>query len=67
LTWDEKNEYPKRMIMVFDRNFKELGIIELDNERYFVDFIRVVKEGLLIPVQSDYEDKKVFEIFEVKY
>jgi hypothetical protein len=67
MTWDEKNEYPKRMIMVFDRNFKEIGIIELDKERYFVDFIRVVKEGLLVPVQSDDEDKNVFEIFEVKY
>ncbi len=67
MTWDEKNEYPKRMIMVFDRNFKEIGILELDKERYFVDFIRVVKEGLLVPVQSDDEDKNVFEIFEVKY
>lgn len=65
--WDQKNEYPNRIIMVFDRSFKEVGVIELDKERYFVDFIRVVKEGLLIEVQSDDEDKKIFEIFEVEY
>lgn len=63
----EGNEYPERKIMVFDRKFKEVGLIKLDKDRYFVEFIRVVKEGLLIPVQSDYEDKKVFEIFEIKY
>ncbi|MHA7131522.1 DUF4221 family protein [Algoriphagus namhaensis] len=65
--WDKKNQYPTRILMVFDRGFKEVGLIELDRDRYFVDFIRVVKDGLLIQVQSDDEDKNVFEIFEIKY
>lgn len=63
----ENKEYPDRKIMVFDRKFNEIGIIELDKEKYWVEFIRIVKEGILIPVQSDDEDKKIFEIFEVKY
>lgn len=63
----ENNEYPDRKIMVFDRKFNEIGIIELDKKKYWIEFIRVVKEGILIPVQSDDEDKKIFEIFEVNF
>ena len=59
-------EYPNRKIMVFDREFNELGVIELDKEKYWVDFIKVVKEGILVQIQSDYEDKNIFEIFEIK-
>jgi hypothetical protein len=63
----ENNEYPERRIMIFDREFKEIGVLELDKEKYSVQLIRVVKEGLLIPAKSNDEDKNVFEIFEVKY
>ncbi|WP_192347196.1 DUF4221 family protein [Algoriphagus sp. Y33] len=62
----DDNEYPDRKIMVFDREFNELGVIELDKKKYWVDFIRVVKEGVLIRVQSENENKNIFEIFEVK-
>lgn len=61
----EKIKYPKRKIMVFDEKFKELGIVELDENKYFVDFIRVTKQGILIEVQTDDENKKTFELFKV--
>lgn len=58
---------PDRRIMVFDRQFNELGVIEVDKEKYWVDFVQVVREGILLTVKSDDEDKKIFEIFEVKF
>lgn len=63
----EDDEFPDRKIMVFDREFNELGVMDLDKNKYWVDHIKVVKEGILVTVKSDFEDKKVFEIFEVKY
>ncbi|MDR7128614.1 hypothetical protein J2X69_000946 [Algoriphagus sp. 4150] len=63
---NKKGRLPERTIMVFDEDFRELGVVELDRDNYYVDFIRVVKEGLLIEVQTDDEDKKVFQLFEVK-
>jgi hypothetical protein len=62
---DDK-EKPNRKIMVFDRNFKEIGVLELDKNRYWIDFIRVVKEGIIISLQTENENKKIFEIFEIK-
>jgi hypothetical protein len=59
-------EKPSRKIVVFDRNFEEIGVLELDKNRYWIDFIRVVKEGIIISLQTENEDKKVFEIFEIK-
>jgi hypothetical protein len=58
---------PDRRIMVFDRQFNELGVIEVDKEKYWVDFVQVVSEGLLLSVKSDDEDRNIFEIFEVKF
>ena len=63
----DENEFPDSKIMVFDRQFNELGVIDLDKKQYWVDQIKVVKGGLLVTVKSDFEDKKIFEIFEVKY
>jgi len=60
-------ESPDQRIMVFDRQFNELGVIEVDKEKYWVDFVKVVREGILIPVKSEVEDKNIFEIFEIKF
>lgn len=61
------NEYPDRKIMVFDRYFRELGVIELDKSLYWVDFIRVIKGGILVQRQTDDENKCTFELFEIKF
>jgi hypothetical protein len=39
----------------------------VDKEKYWVDFVQVVREGLLLSVKSDDEDRNIFEIFEVKF
>jgi hypothetical protein len=66
LSWSDSNEYPDRTIMVFDREFNEIGIVHLDKKRYWIDNILVAKEGLMIPIQSEDENNKLFEIFEIK-
>jgi len=66
LSWSENNEYPDHMIMVFDREFKEIGVVHLDKTKYWVNHIVVVKEGIMIPMQTEDENKKLFEIFEIK-
>jgi hypothetical protein len=62
----KQNEKPNLKIMVFDSNFNEVEVVNLDKKKYWIDHIRIVKEGILIQVQTDNEDKNVFEIFEVK-
>lgn len=62
-----ENDGPDKIIQVLDLDFKELGIVTLDKEKYWFEDIQVIREGLIIQVKSENENKNVFEIFEVKY
>lgn len=61
------NDYPNRMIMVFDRDFNEIGVIDIDQNQYWVDFIRIVKDGIIIQRQTKDENKCTFELFEIEF
>lgn len=61
------NDYPNRMIMVFDRDFNEIGVIDIDQNQYWVDFIRIVKDGIIIQRQTKDENKCNFELFEIEF
>ncbi len=56
---------PEMSIMVFDRDFNEVGVIEIDNDQYFIEGFQVIKEGILLEKQSDSEDLVTYEIFEI--
>lgn len=62
-----EQKHPNKIIQVIDSEFKELGEVKLEKEKYWVDDIQVVREGILIWIDTDDEDKRLFEIFEVQY
>ncbi|MFC3416660.1 DUF4221 family protein [Algoriphagus hitonicola] len=63
----KEQEQPRKIIQVMDSDFNELGVVFLEKEKYWIDDIQVVRDGLLIWIDTDDEDKKIFEIFEVEY
>lgn len=62
-----ERELPDKIIMVFDKDFNELGYLKLDRKKYILEDLLVVQGGLLIHVDTENEDKNVFEIVEVEF